>query len=732
MTQNSSRTNYRSRSFVGQNLTGFDFSYADIRGANFSGAVLRGANFTHCKAGLPPKWNLIFQLCFGLLALTTGYVIGYSSALPAFISSLLTDKNPIGKGLLALVTTVIFVAFPILTIRRGIGSAIGVYAVTCIAIFVVVAGLGTGDVLAAAVLALLGIAGAVAGLFIAALLTVFSKELVNSSFGVVLLPVFLFLIGAIPGFLEGTDIANSKDLYSIPELAVCVVLMLTLVGLGTFVGQRASNQDSRYALLHTLTVNLCTSRGTRFKGTDLTNADFSHTTLRQTDLRYTTLTCTNFFAAKGLSQSRLNRTYLENPTISQLVISGQGQGQNYDGLDLRGVNLKDARLVDASFIGANLSEANLQGADLSRAKLVQTRLYRANLNDVCFTGAYIEDWGISVETQLDGVKCDYIYMHLPTNEDPDPCRKPDNRSEFFEPGDFADFITPIIKTLDLYRQQNVDLRSVATTYKTIDLFHHQGIDPSAAAIAFQQLAEQHPEAGIEIVALEGRGNEKIRLQARVSGEADRSELSTAYFQNYTQLKSLPFADLQSLLTGVAEKDEQIRRLEEMLESAIRQPRFYVETYQNQGEFVMSQNNKGNINIGDVGGSVSGLAAAGENLSITGATLGEVSGTVTQTINQLPEQPGIPEDQNLKALLTQIQAAIESEPELSDEDKVEALEQVKVLAEAGQSPEDGPLKRAAKTSIKILKGTAATLPNATKLVEEFNKFLPAIATLLVLL
>jgi len=323
-------------------------------------------------------------------------------------------------------------------------------------------------------------------------------------------------------------------------------------------------------------------------------------------------------------------------------------------------------------------------------------------------------------------------MHLPTKADPDPCRKPDNRNETFQPGDFAAFIAPIIKTLDLYRQQHIDPREVATTYSTIDLFHHQGIDPGAAAIAFQQLTEQHPEAGIEVVALEGRGNDKIRLQARVAKDADRSELSTAYFDTYRQLKALPVADLQALLTGVAEKDAQIRRLEAMLETAIQQPKFYVETYQNQGEFVMSQSNQGNISVGNVGGNVSGLAAAGDQLSITGSTLGEVSGTVTQTINQLPDQPHAPDAENLKALLTQLQALIETAPELSDEDKVEALEQVQVLAEAGQAPEDGPLKKAAKTSMKILKGTAAALPDATSLVEGLNQLLPAIASLLVLI
>jgi hypothetical protein len=63
------------------------------------------------------------------------------------------------------------------------------------------------------------------------------------------------------------------------------------------------------------------------------------------------------------------------------------------------------------------------------------------------------------------------------------------------------------------------------------------------------------------------------------------------------------------------------------------------------------------------------------------------------------------------------------------DKAEALEQVKVLAEAGKNPQEGAMQKMGKTAIKILKGTITGLPNATKLVEECNKLLPLISKLL---
>lgn len=76
-------------------------------------------------------------------------------------------------------------------------------------------------------------------------------------------------------------------------------------------------------------------------------------------------------------------------------------------------------------------------------------------------------------------------------------------------GEFGDFIKPIFDTLDLY--------------------HNQGVDPRAIAISFKQLAENHPHAELEIVAMEKRGQDKFLLRAKTAATADKSELSAEYF-----------------------------------------------------------------------------------------------------------------------------------------------------------------------------------------------------------
>ena len=525
------------------------------------------------------------------------------------------------------------------------------------------------------------------------------------------------LFGIVLGALLGVRSQDSAYFIS-------VIVGLAVITLGAYVGWQAISGNKKYSLIRSLAVGIVSQGATKFRNADLTDADFTQATLKSVDLRNTILTRTCWLNVQKLEQARIDDTYLKDVKVRQLVTTKDGRDINFDYLNLQSLNLKNANLENASFISTDLSLANLENANLSNAKLAQAQLYQTNLNNAYLTGAYIQNWGISTDTQLEAIKCEYIYMRLPTKNDPDPCRKPDNRNETFKEGDFADFIAPIIKTLDLYQTQNIDPRQVASKFKTLDLFHYEGIDPTAAAIAITQLADNYPEAGLEVVSLEGRGQEKIRLQAIVAGGVNRSELYNEYFRTYSEIKSLPYSDLQALLIGIKEKDERIHSLENLLGNAIHQPKFYVETYQTQGDFNMSQSNKGNVSISGTQGNVSGVAAAGENQSMTGVAIGAISGNVTNSINQLPEssesdEPGI------KELLTQLQTAIETDTNLSNEDKAEALEQVQKIAEAGQQPEDEGVQKIVKKSVTFLKGIISDLPSAVELVKSCATLLPLV-------
>jgi len=707
MPQDFSHRNLRAHSFSGQDLIGANFMGADIRGADFSESCLINADFSQVKAGLLPHlvtrlivFSFFLALLSGLITAYAGATFGYLFAAP--------DSSSLILGLLIVI---VLILFGITSFRTGLGFALGLVSLIAATFIVLIVAITPSiEIASETATSSLTLGGAVAG--VVSLATAISLNRSRK--------ISLAVAGL--GLILGTLLSISEE-STLVEFVGVTLISSSVVVLATYIGRKALSGDQRYRLIQYLTISLATFGGTCFRNADLTDANFTDAQLPSTDFRGARLTRTCWLHA-NLDRANLERTYLENSSIRQLLTSGNGRGQTLDRLDLRGVNLQNANLTDTSLIGTDLSDADLSDADLSRAKLVQAQLYGTNLAGACLTGTFIQNWGIAPNTRLDGVKCDYIYMHLPTATDPDPYRKPDNRQETFQDGDFADFIAPIIRTLDSYEQQNLDPRTLTIVPKTLDLYHHDGIDPSAAAVALQQLIDQHPEAHIEVMAIEGRGHQKVRLQAQVADAVDRSQLNTDYFAHYNQLKTLAYPDLQKLLAGIDEKDARIRSLESMVMTAISSSKFYVETYQHQGELIMSQS-KGNVNISGVQGNVSGVAAAGENQTMTGVAIGAISGSVTNTINQLP--PSLdPNHLGIKELLFQLQAVIEAETNLSDEDKVEALEQVKTLAEAGQKPEDGILQKSAKTAMKILKGTISNLPDAAKLAEAGVKLLPLIS------
>lgn len=668
--------NLRGRSFKGQNLTGVNFSDADIRGADFSSALLRDANFSFAKAGLQRRWVIFLIIISLLLAILSGLISAFAGVLSGFI---LTSQSIVGYNT-ALIFLIIFAFFFIITIRQGLGAALGIVAVA-VAVAVVFSIVSSGTLAVPVTLSLpvaIALAMAVAVVGTVAVALAAAVVGVSAVIGTVILAlgfavtVAIAVAGASAGGFLAAAIAGS------------------FVFLGGYIGWQALKGDEKNVWVRSFAIAFAATKGTSFRNADLTNANFTQATLKSTDFRKAILIRTCFHQAKKLDRVRPGSTYLQKAQLLRVLVTGEGQEKNFDRQDLRGVNFKEANLVDASFLAANLSEANLQDAYLYRVKLVQTQLDGTDFTGATLTGAYIEDWGITSDTKFDGVKCEYVYMRLPTKENPDPLRKPDNNKEVFADGEFSDFIKPIIDTLDLY--------------------HNQGVDPRAIAISFKHLAENHPDAELEIVAIEKRGQDKLLLRVETAPSTDKSELSAEYFTHYNHLKALPEKEIRLL---IAEKSNRIRNLETMIETALQRPSFYTETYQNQGNN-MSVSNYQLENISDIIGG-----------DISSTYFDNISAVVTHSINNLPDSFKFNQS-GIKKLLIQLKTVIETDSNLSEEDKFEALEQVKELAELGQNPESEDVKRPAKIAIRLLRSTQTGLSSTSKIVESFNQLLTAIA------
>ena len=121
---------------------------------------------------------------------------------------------------------------------------------------------------------------------------------------------------------------------------------------------------------------------------------------------------------------------------------------------------------------------------------------------------------------------------------------------------------------------------------------------------------------------------------------------------------------------------------------------------------------------------------GRDLNITDSVvnLADTITDVSNEINQLPDAKDNPLS-GLKIQLQEIQTAIEQETHLDDEEKTEALAQVKKLAELSQVPKDEGVLKKAKKAVSFLEIIAKGLEPATKLATACRKALPIIAGIL---
>ncbi|MBD0266411.1 MAG: pentapeptide repeat-containing protein [Tolypothrix sp. Co-bin9] len=453
---------------------------------------------------------------------------------------------------------------------------------------------------------------------------------------------------------------------------------------------QAIEGNKKYNFIRNTAIAIASKGSTNFHKADLTNASFRKAQLRNADLRNATLINTDFYQSQMLDYAQLEKTYLQNAQVRDLLVTKQGQDITFDRQDLRGVKLKGANLEYASFIGADLSHANLQDANLSGAKLVQTQLDGTDFTGATLTGAFIKDWNITTDTKFDEVRCKYVYMRLPTPDNLNQHRKPDNHQEVFALGEFGDFIKPIFDTLDLY--------------------HSQGIDPRAIAISFKQLAENHPEADLQIVGMEVRGEDKFLLRAKTAITADKSQLSAEYFATYNQLKALAEQEVKAL---IAEKNSRIADLQNMVVTALQRPSFY----SNVEQVGFMSNNPGGFSVGgSVGGNVNNVQGD-NNRAVQGDNNQAVLGDGNQVIqhNQTGADTGESlTKEDIVKLLAELENLIQG-TELPTDTKQEVVEDLSAAKKATDKGE--PNKQRA---LDRLTGVAETLEKTSKSVEAGQK------------
>lgn len=506
-------------------------------------------------------------------------------------------------------------------------------------------------------------------------------------------------------------------------VAVAAAGAATGIGLAIYVAWRALAGDEKYALIRTVAIVFAATGGTSFRNADLTDANFTEATLKSTDFRTANLTRTCFRKTEKLDRARVGNSILADTRVRELLVTRNGYKKSYVDANLQGANLTGANLNEANLKQANLSEATLYQANLELANLTETQALATDFTAASFTGACLEAWNIDGNTKLDRVDCRFVYLlenPKPGTDDRD--RRPYHISKCFEPGDFEKMYKKIMETVQILLKD--------------------GINREAFTAAFQKLMQEFPEITRDSIQGFEKKENDVLLTINVPEGTDKGKLEQTWDEVYQarleaqrQAEQLKSKDeiiaierhhchvFEDLFRGVFSKD--LDRNEFVKFFTLPPPNVIInnEVKSTSESKAMSDKIDQSRKIEMSGGTI--------NASGAGAlSLGDISGTVANTINQLsdstkPDQPGI------KELLTELQTAIEAETNLSDEDKAEALEQLKTLAEVGQNPQESTMQKAGKTAMKILKGTLASLPSTATLVEACSKLLPAIANLLLL-
>jgi hypothetical protein len=246
---------------------------------------------------------------------------------------------------------------------------------------------------------------------------------------------------------------------------------------------------------------------------------------------------------------------------------------------------------------------------------------------------------------------------------------------------------------------------------TVQLLIRNGVNPDSFKAAFQSIVEAHPDITADSIQGFERKGEDVLVTIQVPEGTNKADIERTWDEVYE-------ARLTAA-TAAAQLEAEKRRADDIKDISLGFSRF-LSSFQ-----LNNMNNP--INTSD------GSFYAGGDVTLSGSTLnlGQISGQVTNQINQIPA-PATPNQPDLRNILNQLKTAVEGDNELSDDEKAEALQAVARIATAGTEPNpDGKTKGIVKRATATLKGMTETLTDASKLADACTKLLPLVLSLFTL-
>ena len=755
MPKDFSGQNLRGKSFKGQNLVGANFSGADIRGTNFTKADLTGANFIGATAGLQDYWSILLVTVSGVLLVILGII---SISIGALIANLF---NPIVINTYSIIPSIFFLMvltiFFATTVRRGLVAGVGIL---CMAVALV----GSGEFISLSTsLSLRGLTSTLTSTFVGlgeltSLLTSLGVDEIISRLTFILrtlgigelawtltaeqtailrssmtaslaltvsltLSLIASLAWIIVLILMLTDVEDENDekeetvdivgILINPILAISLGIIagelliplkttwtvvsflgaLPILSLGVYIAKSALAEDEKHNFIRIIAIIFASTVGTNFYEANLTNVNFMGATLKNTNFRGAIIFHTYWLGSKKLEFARVGDSILAKASIRELLITGVGCSKYYAGENLQGANLANVDLKQANLREANISQANLQGTNLIKANLTKVQAVGTDFTNSRLTGACLEAWSIDNTTKLEQVDCQYVFLLEYPDAQGNRERHPHDPDTLFEPGDFAKRYKKIMNTVQIL------LRTAG--------------NQAAFNIAIQKLIEKNPGITSDAIQAIEKKEDDVLVTLKVPDGTDKGKIE----RDFTEPYKLELQNRSDLLAAAMRHNQDIKEIAlALITTPASSPIFKLTNDSKSESKAMNDSTDNSRKIENKDGNVIG--------NILG-DYGTISGTVAESINQLPDAPDANKP-SIKELLIELQKVIEADPALKPEDKIEALEQLKALAEAGSNPKEGAMQKTAKTALTMLKGIISGLPSAATAIEACNKLIPAIA------
>jgi hypothetical protein len=270
--------------------------------------------------------------------------------------------------------------------------------------------------------------------------------------------------------------------------------------------------------------------------------------------------------------------------------------------------------------------------------------------------------------------------------------------------------TPIrarVETTDTTRKSinYGDVRLESEEDDVIDVVFEEGISWEALNESIDKVKVEDGTSELSIKAIEKRGNELI-VKVFSSNKEEKEKIQNKLLEYYktavTEIEQKygeqinNFAAQNSSLLGIVDSMSKA-------ESSYIDNRGHSQTVINvEGDFV--------------------IKSSGSNIGLE-----KISELVEDQISRISNNS--PEKLNIKSTLLELANQIESEPNLSNEEKVLALGQLKAIADATSNPKDTEMQHVAKNALMVLSASAKELPSTTKVAEKLKDLMPILAKLL---